>query len=252
MADISTIKIRPGDKFYHWTVNYVHNAQKIDCVCDCGYEKQQRQTDLLRGVTRQCPRCYAKKPKAGIQTGKRFGKWTIVNINEYILLRRRNGNVLERQYKCICDCGVEKYIRTSHLTRGLTKQCNTCRLQSYYVNKVGCIPMNDIQRYKIGAKRRNKEWSIEPRYLFELFDHQQRRCAISGIPIFFSEKGMGYSGSKDTSTASLDRIDSHLGYVVGNVQWVHKDINKIKMDLSEDRFFDLIKRIYEFKQLNIK
>ena len=68
MADISTIKVKSGDRFFHWTVDQVHTAQKVDCVCDCGYKKQQRQTDLLRGVTKQCPSCYAKKPKAGIQT----------------------------------------------------------------------------------------------------------------------------------------------------------------------------------------
>lgn len=39
--------------------------------------------------------------------------------------------------------------------------------------------------------------------------------------------------------ASLDRIDSSQGYIKGNVQWVHKDINKMKFDLSQDRFLEL-------------
>ena len=33
---------------------------------------------------------------------------------------------------------------------------------------------------------------------------------------------------------SLDRIDSKKGYVKGNVQWVHKTVNRLKMDLSEE------------------
>ena len=250
MADISTIKIKVGDKFWHWTVQCIYNAQKIDCVCDCGHQKQQRQTDLLRGVTKQCLSCYAKKPKAGIETGKRFGKWVVVDVEDFTYIYRNDGKVLERQYKCKCDCGTVKYIRTSHVTRGLSKQCDKCRLSSYYVNKVGCIPMNDIGRYKIGAQKRKLTWSVDPQYLYKLYEQQNRLCALSGKLIAFSEKGVGYPGSKDVSTASLDRIDSSKGYVVGNVQWVHKDVNKMKMDLSEESFFQKIKEIYEFKQLD--
>ena len=33
--------------------------------------------------------------------------------------------------------------------------------------------------------------------------------------------------------------DHTLGYVPSNVQWVHKDINKIKFNMSEERFVEL-------------
>ena len=56
----------------------------------------------------------------------------------------------------------------------------------------------------------------------------------------------GYQGG----TASLDRIDSKKGYTIDNIQWVHKDVNKMKMDLQEEDFFRIVKEIYEYKQLN--
>lgn len=250
MADISTIKIKVGDQFFHWTVQHIHNAQKIDCICKCGYEKQQRQTDLLRGVTKQCSGCYAKKPKAGIETGKRFGKWVVVDVEDFTYLYRNDGKVLERQYKCKCDCGTVKYIRTSHITRGLSKQCDKCRLSSYYVNKIGCIPITDIRRCKVGAQKRGLDWSVEPPYLYELYEQQKRLCALSGKPIVFSERGVGAPGAKYVNTASLDRIDSDKGYIVGNVQWVHKDVNRMKMDLPEESFFQIIAEIYKYQQLD--
>jgi hypothetical protein len=37
----------------------------------------------------------------------------------------------------------------------------------------------------------------------------------------------------------LDRIDSNLGYVVGNVQWVLKEINIMKHTMSHDYFINL-------------
>ena len=38
-------------------------------------------------------------------------------------------------------------------------------------------------------------------------------------------------------TASLDRIDSTKGYVRGNIQWVHKDINWFKRDYPKISFW---------------
>lgn len=36
--------------------------------------------------------------------------------------------------------------------------------------------------------------------------------------------------------ASLDRIDSSLGYIEGNVQWVLREINFMKGNLDEEYF----------------
>jgi hypothetical protein len=46
-------------------------------------------------------------------------------------------------------------------------------------------------------------------------------------------------------TASLDRIDSKLGYNINNIQWVHKDVNTIKWDLSHDKFIEICQIITE-------
>lgn len=44
-------------------------------------------------------------------------------------------------------------------------------------------------------------------------------------------------------TASLDRIDNTKGYTEDNVQWVHKIINKMKSDLTQEDFIMWCKRI---------
>ena len=41
------------------------------------------------------------------------------------------------------------------------------------------------------------------------------------------------------------KIESDKGYVEGNVMWVHKDVNYMKMDLSLDRFIYLCKKVSE-------
>lgn len=90
-------------------------------------------------------------------------------------------------------------------------------------------------------KRRKKHGvnDITIEYAWDLYLSQNGRCALSGLPIYFDVPGnTKIVGNKQLNegTASLDRINSELGYVVGNVQWVHKDINKIKLDFSSDDF----------------
>lgn len=61
---------------------------------------------------------------------------------------------------------------------------------------------------------------IERQHLFDLWDKQKGLCAISGKQMVH-KRGSLY-------TISIDRIDSSLGYVNGNVQLVCKAINLAK------------------------
>jgi hypothetical protein len=80
-----------------------------------------------------------------------------------------------------------------------------------------------------GAKRRAHEFSITPDYLDLLWETQQGRCALTGWSI-------GFNGRVKGHTASLDRIDSSLGYIEGNLQWVHRNVNRAKNVSSQDDF----------------
>ena len=44
-------------------------------------------------------------------------------------------------------------------------------------------------------------------------------------------------------TASVDRIDSTKGYLKGNVQWVHKSINQMKSNRTDEEFIALCKAV---------
>ena len=68
-------------------------------------------------------------------------------------------------------------------------------------------------------------------YAWDLFLKQNRQCALTGLPLTIAMHGNG--------NASLDRIDSLLGYEEGNVQWVHKHINLMKNALDENYFIKM-------------
>jgi hypothetical protein len=85
---------------------------------------------------------------------------------------------------------------------------------------------------KVGAETRGIEWALSLDLLWEIFLRQKRVCALSGLPIGWASVGQNH-------TASIDRIDSREGYVEGNVQLVHKDVNMMKQSFSQARFLEL-------------
>ena len=74
------------------------------------------------------------------------------------------------------------------------------------------------------------------------FIEQSGCCVLTGLPIKLPED----SKKNYTHTASLDRIDSNLGYISGNIQFVLKDINIIKQTYSNDRFIELCKMVASY------
>ena len=61
--------------------------------------------------------------------------------------------------------------------------------------------------------------------------------------------GMHISLEYKEQTASFDRIDNSKGYEVGNIQWVHKEINMMRGTLSVDRFIELCEFVVSNKVL---
>jgi len=90
---------------------------------------------------------------------------------------------------------------------------------------------------ELGAVKEAKE------FLYGLlYTQQSNKCALSGLPISISNTVKGDMNRGET-TASLDRINSTKGYSRDNVQWVHKTVNKMKMDLDESEFIGMCKAI---------
>ena len=76
---------------------------------------------------------------------------------------------------------------------------------------------------------------------WELFEKQNRKCALSGLLLNFPKDRNTHGG-----TASLDRIDSNGNYTLDNVQWVHKDINRLKNSFDQDYFINLCKLVSNY------
>lgn len=95
--------------------------------------------------------------------------------------------------------------------------------------------------HKNSALTKGVEFNITVEYAWSIFLSQDRKCAFTGEELHFTPSFY----NKKHRTASLDRIDSTKGYVPGNIQWVHKDVNKLKKNFSDDRFIEICKKVAE-------
>jgi hypothetical protein len=88
------------------------------------------------------------------------------------------------------------------------------------------------------CRRRNKECDLDLHYLKKLWEDQQGKCPITGVELQLKQ-----SYNKNYQ-ASLDRIDSSKGYIKGNIQWVHKHVNKMKSNKSDYEFLNWCRKCY--------
>lgn len=92
----------------------------------------------------------------------------------------------------------------------------------------------ELRCFKIG-----REFNISIEYIDKLLEKQDNKCIYSGIN--FDNKSKLY-------TVSIDRINSAKGYTQENIQLVCNCINTMKMDLKEDVFLYLIRKIYSYRK----
>jgi hypothetical protein len=101
------------------------------------------------------------------------------------------------------------------------------------------VPKSVITKAKKRIRKSGKAipFDLDIDHLDEVWERQQGRCIYTGIPLEFA------NAASSNATASLDRIDSSKGYEYGNVQFVHKDVNIMKMDFSSERFVEVCKMV---------
>jgi hypothetical protein len=87
---------------------------------------------------------------------------------------------------------------------------------------------------RTNAARYNIYFDISVKETDEIFVKQNATCALSGKPISISPAQV----YRKDGNASLDRIDSHGGYVKDNCQWLDKEINKMKGPLTEEKYIE--------------
>jgi hypothetical protein len=170
--------------------------------------------------------------------------------------------------KLCSKCGLEKPLaqfnkdRTKRL--GVSSQCKPCasqtaseyytknsekirsRITSYshsYVPKYYRDRLSRLKNLLTKARLRTKkdfDPSLTPKDLDELWIDQEGQCALSGLPLSIE--------ANQSTTVSLDRIDSTKGYMRGNLQLVTAVVNRMKQEFSQEDFLQMCETITNYTQ----
>ena len=179
-------------------------------------------------------------------TGKTFGR---LAVKKYLF--SHNGN---SRFLCYCSCGNMKEIDGRNLREGSTISCGCVKKEFLYGNRAGTkssrwqgyedLPLGFFNRIRTGAKKRKITFDLTIEKLWLLYLRQNKKCIFTGENLDFP----AYNKQKIGGSASLDRIDSSKGYVVDNVQWVHKTVNFMKQRMSDDEFLGWCRKIASYRK----
>ena len=212
-------KKKDGSSYYYSYCKICDNKRQIE------YKSKTRKKYTPHGT-----------PKENL-VGKKFGQLIVIEYAGIKQLRNYKGHI----WLCKCDCGNNTTIMDSDLKTKHTKSCGCLskrkQEKSPLYKGYKEISGTTWSKIKRGAKQRNIEFNITIKYAWNLFSKQNNQCSLSGLYIDFSKT------RRENNTASLDRINNSKGYIQGNVQWVHKDVNIIKQFYSQDYFIFLCNNI---------
>lgn len=102
------------------------------------------------------------------------------------------------------------------------------------------------------AKKRSKEKDlkidIDLDYIKELYKKQSGKCYYSGLPINIVKKSE--KNLHDNFKMTLDRLNSDLGYIKGNVVWCAYCINSFKLNMSREDMINICNSIVNNSRWN--
>lgn len=229
------INLENGQKFGKWqvidnTVVVKNGHRYVKCRCECGREQLVASSDLVSGRTNSCKACVAVNRRTIIPIGTKSKSWTIIS-NPII----KNMTVM---YEVQCECGNTRLISANEFRNpNRAYKCQKCAgIDRGIISKIKNGIVGDLDADKFGkmkriATRRNIKFDVSQQYLWDLYESQNRMCAITGDPI------------PDIKKASLDRIDSTLPYIKGNVQWVSKQANLSKHIMSMQELYEFCEKV---------
>lgn len=149
-------------------------------------------------------------------------------------------------YKIKCNSCLKENTKAAYELGKSKCQCIKSQQPIHNFKGVGNVSSAYFKRCQRGAReRKNMEFSITIEDTWKQFQKQNGLCALTGLPILLDRNNT--KTGRLIMTASLDRIDSKKGYIVDNIQWIHKHINLMKNNFDQEYFIEMCKLIAKNK-----
>lgn len=191
-------------------------------------------------------------PRFKDRSGDKHGRLTVISHAG----KDRRGKHL---WLCFCDCGKEKVVVSDNLSSGKSNSCGCLKAEflARNGNQFGIHDDREVALLKVQyshLKRRNESKGFTETLSFEEFCLLSKSsCKYCGVEhskeiedrLNESKKGKRLS-DHILKCNGIDRVDSSIGYTKINSVPCCKFCNFAKHTMSEDDFYNWIKRVYEF------
>lgn len=176
------------------------------------------------------------------ESGKRYGKLVVTEKFE----SRPYKGIYYILWWCICDCGIEKWIKGSNLRAGRAVSCGCGRAENEnWGQKI--IPKDSkyffktwLNAWKSKAKRDNREFSLTLGELDNQYEKQNGRCYYTNDNLILADRAKFCV--QDTNI-SIDRIDINQGYTASNIVFCLKMVNIARNMYSQQEFITMCRRV---------
>lgn len=172
------------------------------------------------------------------ETGKRYGRWTVLSCA---------GNSPEHNnywWVCRCDCGVISKVRGQSLRQGKSKSCGCFRDEESSKRRrlpIGVAAVNNLLiNLRYHANKRGHKWLLSDEHAISLLASNCFYCGTAPQQVWGRNFVYGrcvYNG--------IDRIDSSRNYEKNNVVPCCKSCNYAKRTMSQEDFKSWVKRVHE-------
>lgn len=187
-------------------------------------------------------------PRTEDLTGRRFGQIVVLEFNGYDSTDRHSKIA---EWKCRCDCGKEWNLLASGLLekRRPTKSCRGCCYKGHTTRAVERAKNKSsdhvgywyLLRVRNNAKDRGLVYAISMQDAEDQWIKQKGRCSLTDLELTPTSNYTADTAAPNGNISSLDRVDSckTIGYIPGNIEWVHKHVNVWKLDHSREYYVEL-------------
>ena len=182
--------------------------------------------------------------KKGISVGERYGRLVVrEDLGTAVRGTWKDRTIYARKVACVCDCGGSIEVWAAHLRSGSTQSCG-CLYKSKQRHR--SLPKGEaafrtvLRSYKANAKNRGIAFGLTKQQFRALILQPCSYCGQEASTVARTRAGYG-----DFTYNGLDRVNSSLGYVEGNVVPCCSVCNRAKMDMDLTDFLAWVRRIHE-------
>lgn len=150
---------------------------------------------------------------------------------------KRNQKIGRRNYCSSTCCGYDNHNHLKQFSKENKK---------YLVNVANNRrdKYTGLREHFRRIKKRKHEFNITLNDLLNQWEIQSGRCIYSGVELVHPNEN-----NNNIYTASLDRIDSNLGYVKGNIQFISIICNQAKNNLTHQEMINFLNIISKYNTI---